>query len=88
MTEIEIVRKSNTIFSTMVCPECGKPVKFLSDNFNKENKIHALCDNCGDFDKYYSTNEICCLLNNNGINCLVRDYFETSEKADNGFFRE
>ena len=88
MTEIEIIKKSNTIFSTMVCPECGKPMKFLSYDSNKENKIYAFCDDCGGFNRYYSTSEICFLLNNNEINCLVRDSVETSEKAVNGFFNK
>lgn len=71
MSEIEIIRKSNTIFSTMVCPVCGKPLLFSQAGDT------LLADCANHFYIYYSINELATLLNGNGINCIVRKTNET-----------
>ena len=88
MTEIEIIRKSNTIFSTMVCPDCGSPLEFEREHDFGMNKdfIGANCHQCAT-GKLFTIDSFCDIINENGINCLVRNSFGASEKADNGFFR-
>lgn len=89
MTEIEIIKNSNTIFSTLTCRNCGNPLEFEADY----NVITARCpySKCHD-KKVFTVNVICELLNNNGVNCLVRnspksaDYNESN--IDNGFFNK
>lgn len=71
MTELEVIRKSNTIFSTMVCPICGKPLFFSQVG----DTLLADCTN--HFYIYYDINELATLLNGNGINCIVRKTNET-----------
>lgn len=89
MTEIEIVRKSNTIFSTMVCPHCGSPLEIERQHDFCMNKdfIGANCHQCA-IGKTFTIDSFCDMINENGINCLVRDSVETSKKADNGFFNK
>ena len=94
MTEIEIIKNSNTIFSTLVCPKCGKPLKFDIgfDSDENEEAIEAHCAAACKYENIFTINAICKLLNNNGINCLVRnspksaDYNESN--IDNGFFNK
>ncbi|MDY2862956.1 MAG: hypothetical protein SOT68_02045 [Oscillospiraceae bacterium] len=88
MTEIEIIKKSNTIFSTLTCRNCGNPLEFEADY----NVITARCpySKCHG-KKVFTVNVICELLNNNGVNCLVRKDFKGAEKiesddVDKGFF--
>lgn len=69
-----IVRNSNTIFSTMKCPYCGKPLSF----YPCESGIGLMCTatSClGVLEsgfKTISNEELCSLLNNNGLNYLVQ----------------
>ena len=71
MSEIEIIRKSNTIFSTMVCPVCGKPLFFSQAG----DTLLADCTN--HFYAYYDISELATLLNANGINCIARKTNDT-----------
>lgn len=71
-----IIRNSNTIFSTMKCPECGKPLLFGTDDFRNAiagySSIYVYCSQkC--YKKNYSVESICSIINNNGLNPLVRD---------------
>ena len=70
-----IIRNSNTIFSTMVCPKCKGSVTFKPVG----DGIRAICDdiNCSTNDihsdtKIISVDNLCSLLNNNGLNYLVQ----------------
>lgn len=72
MTELEIIRKSNTIFSTMVCPVCGKPLFFSQAG----DALLADCTNHFYID--YSISELAALLNNNGINYIVKEINKTN----------
>lgn len=69
-----IIRSSNTIFSTMVCPECGRPVEF----YDCHTAIGMKCSNAKCMallqsdDSLISVENLCCLLNNNGMNFLVK----------------
>lgn len=70
-----IIRNSNTIFSTMICPKCGKPLIFETDLFQQATtgycSIEAYCaQKC--YKKSYSIDSICEILNNNGLNNLVQ----------------
>lgn len=73
MSEIEIIRKSNTIFSTMVCPVCGKPLFFSQAGDT------LLTDCTNHFYVYYDISELAALLNGNGINCIVRKTNEIND---------
>lgn len=72
MTELEIIRKSNTIFSTMMCPICGKPLFFSQAGDT------LLADCANHFYFYYDISELAALLNSNGINCIARKNNESN----------
>lgn len=81
------IRSSNTIFSTMVCPKCGKPIVFRSAYY----KLLFECNNvnCSEYNKPFArvqdsdgitVDELCSLLNNNGINGLVQPNKDENSK--------
>lgn len=81
------IRSSNTIFSTKVCSECGKSIVFRPAN----NKLLFECGNvkCPNYNKPFTriqdrdgitVDELCSLLNNNGINGLVHPNNDENSK--------
>ncbi len=62
-----IIRNSNTIFSTMICPECRNKLYFEKIGENIGAKCYGNCDFVFSFTIY----ELCALLNHNGINFLM-----------------
>lgn len=75
-----LIKNSNTIFSTMVCPECGFRLKFESpsdEDSDDSRFIWAKCTNTECMSKIssyieeLSTCELCAILNNNGINSII-----------------
>lgn len=63
-----IIRSSNTIFSTMVCPTCGK--RLIFDEYST-NEFIAYCPNHNDYKLNITINGLVALLNGNGLNWLV-----------------
>ncbi len=75
-----LIKNSNTIFSTMVCPECGRRLHFESvsdDDSVDKGIIEIECTNeeclhnIHAFLKELNTRELCAILNNNGINSII-----------------
>lgn len=69
-----IVRSSNTIFSTMKCPYCGKPLNFYpcGDCIGLMCTATSCLGMLESQGKTISSEELCSLLNNNGLNYLVQ----------------
>lgn len=64
----DVIRCSNTIFSTMVCPKCGERLVF--DKFTTD-EFAAYCPNNDDYKFNITIDGLITLLNNNGLNNLV-----------------
>lgn len=80
-----IIKNSNTVFSTMKCPKCGKPLLFGTDNFRNAitgfSQIEVYCSQkC--YKKSYSIESICNIINNNGLNPLVRNKTPNKKRQD------
>lgn len=75
-----IIRNSNTIFSTMICPNCHTSLYFT--HYYKHESIGCRCKECNtEFE--LSCEELCALLNYNGINYIVQSK-EYEYGLDNG----
>lgn len=65
--DIFIIRNSNTILSTMVCPKCGGRLVF--DEYTTD-ELMACCPN-DDYKSNITIKGLIMLLNNNGLNLLA-----------------
>lgn len=61
------IRSSNTVFSTMICSECGKRLAFESNG----SYVIAYCPSKEHHSIKITTAELCGLINHNGLNSLV-----------------
>ncbi len=61
------IRSSNTVFSTMICSECGKRLAFESHG----SYVIAYCPTKKHYGIEITTAELCGLINHNGLNSLV-----------------
>lgn len=78
-----LIRSSNTIFSTMVCPECGERLVF--ERVDVSSCFTAYCPTRNHYSTDITFDEMCGILNHNGLNKLVTPYnfksVETSKET-------
>lgn len=64
------IRSSNTVFSTMICPECGKRLVFESHG----SYVIAYCPTKEHYSTEITVIELCGIINHNGLNSLITPY--------------
>lgn len=63
-----IIYSSNTIISTLKCAKCSKYMIFYTDG----KSIHASCKSGNCEEIKMTMDELCAILNHNGINNMIR----------------